>query len=469
MPNGHLLRHGKSSAVRALGPIQAYIEVARLRLLVTLRPEVEFHGRAPEVHRDVVSWQLSAGKPNVLVEFGALDEPESAIRLVRGDCAHASAQGTRGTSLVGVLRTFRQLQHFYVLRLALAVGREADVELAEGIVQFQTHKISRPIDEVLKTEVHVVHKNSIFDGPQKAVARVGAIVFDATKHILVDAREWGDLQGLLIAISVKIQSEEDFGVCHNILLQRLTAPLTAGRNILERESAISGEACAGDDTGVSGVVPAQDPPMQPRALRRELRELRRLPSAARTAAAATIATAATCAADAEAAAVAATGAAADAATGAAARGLLEVRESTRPNQTRVLGMPAPRRGAPRPVLHSPPPRQVDPRSLNAVLLGHAVLVVLLQHPLHGHQVSIAQDHSSDGLLPILWPIGPYLELSCRAQGQGDDRDVPELALEQHLIVRVPADGHASVHVEVQVARIGPVALVRNATHAHHNR
>mmetsp|Transcript_106857 Transcript_106857/g.312368 ORF Transcript_106857/g.312368 Transcript_106857/m.312368 type:complete len:235 (-) Transcript_106857:588-1292(-) len=108
------------------------------------------------------------------------------------------------------------------------------------------------------------------------------------------------------------------------------------------------------------------------------------------------------------------------------------------------------------VLPDPPPSEVDPRALDIVLFGYAVLEVLLRHTLHGHEVPTGQHHSPVLLLALLGPVCAQLKLPPHAEGQGEDANVLELALEEPLIICMPADRHTAILVEVHIAASGPI-------------
>lgn len=68
-----------------------------------------------------------------------------------------------------------------------------------------------------------------------------------------------------------------------------------------------------------------------------------------------------------------------------------------------------------------------------------MLVVLLEHPLHGHYIPIAQSQPPHRLLTSLWPIGAKLKTPSLTQGEGYDADVAKLSLEELFVVSVPSD------------------------------
>jgi len=109
----------------------------------------------------------------------------------------------------------------------------------------------------------------------------------------------------------------------------------------------------------------------------------------------------------------------------------------------------------------PAPGQVDPRLLRP-FAWDAVLEVLLRHSLHSEKIPSAERQPCDLCFLFLGPVQPQLELPSRTQRQRDDPAVAKPTLEQLLVVSVPANSHATILVEVEVAGIGPVFLWETA-------
>mmetsp|Transcript_80670 Transcript_80670/g.168213 ORF Transcript_80670/g.168213 Transcript_80670/m.168213 type:complete len:215 (-) Transcript_80670:492-1136(-) len=127
-------------------------------------------------------------------------------------------------------------------------------------------------------------------------------------------------------------------------------------------------------------------------------------------------------------------------------------------------------GAARRMLDDPAPGEIDPGFIRIFLPWDSMLEVLLKHSLHRHDVACAKIDTLEAgfsLLPILWPIGPQIESAPLPKGQRDNPNVSEVPLKETLVVGVPTDSHAAVLVEIHVARVRPVLLVRQATKRHH--
>jgi len=82
-----------------------------------------------------------------------------------------------------------------------------------------------------------------------------------------------------------------------------------------------------------------------------------------------------------------------------------------------------------PALANPTPCQVDTLTVDAIFLGNTMMIMLLEHAFHRHDVSALQHYTLHDIFMRLRPDLSQLELSGHTQRQRDNADVNKLTLE----------------------------------------
>mmetsp|Transcript_34882 Transcript_34882/g.76124 ORF Transcript_34882/g.76124 Transcript_34882/m.76124 type:complete len:345 (+) Transcript_34882:1083-2117(+) len=118
------------------------------------------------------------------------------------------------------------------------------------------------------------------------------------------------------------------------------------------------------------------------------------------------------------------------------------------------------------VFADPTERNVDPLlkyRLPGVALGHKVYAVLLHPALHRQHVPILEVCLGDGLRIGIHAISPFQcnpELSGSPEGDADDGAVALLALEERLVVGVPAYCLPAIAIKIHIRAVRPRILTK---------
>eukprot|EP00408_Alexandrium_pacificum_P033342 CAMPEP_0171290550 /NCGR_PEP_ID=MMETSP0790-20130122/71205_1 /TAXON_ID=2925 /ORGANISM="Alexandrium catenella, Strain OF101" /LENGTH=154 /DNA_ID=CAMNT_0011760267 /DNA_START=150 /DNA_END=611 /DNA_ORIENTATION=+ len=100
------------------------------------------------------------------------------------------------------------------------------------------------------------------------------------------------------------------------------------------------------------------------------------------------------------------------------------------------------------------------------LNGFSMLVVLLHHAFHGTHTAVAQHQAVHLCLIFLRPVHAQVELAPLPKRKRQDADVLVQALEERLVVGVPAHRLAAVLIEVDVATVWPLARLAQTAVRH---